>query len=149
VPDPEDQEYSRANVRSEGAAMRSPTQRTLNFLREQGATVKVVEKYIKFPNMVHGVRQDLWGADILAVQGMKLIAIQTCAGASHSNRVQKSLANDEVQNWLATGVLFEIWSWSRRRSDKILKSGERSHAKVMKCRVTQLTLNGDGHTVIA
>jgi hypothetical protein len=123
--------------------MRSPTQRTLKYLRERGnvAAVQVVEHYIKFPHMAHGVRRDLWGADILCVQGMKLIAIQTCAGSSHSDRVNKSLGNESVGNWLVTGNLFEIWSWAKR--------GPRGKRKLWTPRVTQLTLNGDGQIIQA
>lgn len=111
----------------------SPTQRTLKYFRDQGAIAKVVERFVKFPHMKHGVRQDLWGADIQVIQGQKLLAVQTCAGSGHAKRTTRATADPLVQAWLRTGNGFEIWSWS--------KKGPRGKRKLWSPRVTQLTLN--------
>jgi hypothetical protein len=106
--------------------MRSPTEHTLNYLKKIRAEARVVERWNPWAKRRH----DLWGADILARQGMKLLAIQSTSGAHHADHVKTACANPDVQNWLVCGVAFEIWSWSRQG-----KAGKR---KLWTPRVTQL-----------
>ncbi len=117
--------------------MRSPTARTLNFFRKQGAIAESVEKWIPIPKHPGGgVRRDLWGADILVRQGALLMAVQSTSGSNHSSRVTKSLANPAVLNWLHCGVTFYIYSWA--------KKGARGKVKRWTPKITQLIENGDG-----
>lgn len=125
--------------------MRSPTARTLNFFRERGATARVVEQWVGFKKKdgaggPPGVRRDLWGADILVRQGGLLMAIQSTAGASHSARVTKCLANPDLLNWLHCGVAFFIYSWAKR--------GPRGGRKVWTPRITQLIEDKDGKVAV-
>lgn len=112
--------------------MTSPTQRTLAFLRKIGANAKVLERY----NIYAKKRQDVWGADILACRGRFLWAIQTTSATNHSNRVEKSLANLEVRNWLKCGIPFYIYSWGKR--------GPRGKRKLWTLRITQILLTPGG-----
>jgi hypothetical protein len=125
----------------DAADMRSPTAHTLEYFRKQGAEARTVEVWIQFPGMPHGKRRDLWGADVQVIQGRALIGIQATSGDNHSKRVNDAIQNPEVSAWLATGNLFEVWSWR--------KAGARGKRKVWTPRVTQLTLDGDGHVVEA
>ena len=61
-------------------AAKSPTQRSLEYLREQGYHCEVVEKW----NPWKRVRQDLWGwCDILAIRRDEVLAVQvTSSGVS-------------------------------------------------------------------
>ncbi len=122
--------------------MRSPTARTKRFLESQGVLVEVVEKWI--PCTAEGykgriIRKDVFDCiDLLCVHGQKLLAIQSCAGASHATRLSKAMASDKIKRYLGTGSLFEVWSWSKR--------GPRGKRKVWMPRVTQLTAR-DGQVV--
>jgi hypothetical protein len=118
--------------------MRSPTARTLKLFRDNGATARIVEQWVGFGRgsaKRPGVRRDLWGADILVRQGARLLAIQSTTGGNHSRRVEKSLENDELHNWLDCGVAFFVYSWS--------KKGPRGKRKLWAPRVTQLIEAGD------
>ena len=54
-------------------ASKSPTQRSLEYLREQGYFCAVVEKWNSFTKQ----RQDLWGwCDILAIRENEVLAVQ-------------------------------------------------------------------------
>jgi len=107
----------------------SPSAKILKRLRDQGAKVVKLEHW----NHHARVTQDIWGADLLALQGIKLIAIQCTSSPHHASRVKKSKANEDVANWLAGGVAFEVWSVNK--DDDV--------------RVTQLTLNGNDEVVEA
>jgi hypothetical protein len=114
--------------------MRSPTARTLDFFRKQGATAEVVEKWINIPNHPGGgIRRDLWGADILVRQGALLMAIQSTSGSNHAHRVTKSLGNEAILNWLHCRVAFYVYSWA--------KKGPRGKRKVWTPKITQLVEN--------
>lgn len=100
-----------------------PTQRTLKALRDLGATCAIVERWNQFAK----VRQDLFGfADILAILGPNLIALQTTSGDNHASRRTKILAEPMALAWLKTGNMIEIHSWS--------KKGPRGKAKKWVCR---------------
>jgi hypothetical protein len=115
--------------------MTSPTQRTLKFLRDTGATARVVEHWNGYAKR----RIDLWGADILARQGQLLMAIQTTSDSNHSDRVEKAKANPDTLNWLGTGVPFYVFSWG--------KKGARNKRKLWTVRITQLSLTDDNKII--
>jgi hypothetical protein len=116
--------------------MRSPTERTLKALREGGAIARVVERWNPYARK----RQDLFGQDIQAIQGCKLIGVQSTSGAHHADHVTKAITNPEVAAWLRTGNGFEIWSWA--------KKGPRGKRKLWQSRVTQLRLDGSQDKVV-
>lgn len=109
-----------------------PIARTMEYLREIGATPVVVEHYHKWARR----KIDIWGADILAVHGRMLLAIQATTDDHHADRVTKSLDNPDVINWLRIGAGFYVYSWG--------KKGARGKRKLWKLKITQLSLDGDG-----
>jgi hypothetical protein len=111
--------------------MTSPTQRTLKLLRDMGANAIVLERWNQWARR----RMDVWGADILALHGRLLMAIQATSDANHSHRVTKAIADPNVRNWLDGGVAFYIYSWG--------KKGPRGKRKVWKVKITQLITNAD------
>lgn len=123
--------------------MRLPTERTLNYLREHGAIAYVVERWIPTRgDWKRGRRVDAFGADIFYVMGQKFVAVQSCAGSGHANRLAKSIANGHVAALLKTGTGFEVWSWSQRVQRGV--HGNKLKRKRWTPRVTHLTLNGNG-----
>jgi hypothetical protein len=123
----------------------SPTQRTLAELRKLGYTAAITEKWNSFAK----IRQDLFGIiDIIAIwsafgagdiyKSGGIMGIQTCAGASHSARVAKALAEPRLKTWLEAGGLFEVWSWAKRG-----KRGEQKLWTLRRETVTLADLGGD------
>ena len=93
--------------------MRSPTQRSLEHLRNRGLFVAVVEKWIDFqdsdgiplrvskPGVLPGVRRDTFGADILAIgpKGEKYL-VQTTDSTSRAKREAKLCSLGSTKAWL-------------------------------------------------
>jgi len=70
----------------------TPTQRSLEYLREQGYLCAVVEKW----NPHARIRQDLWGwCDILAIRKNEVLAVQVTASGV-SDRIKKITASETV-----------------------------------------------------
>ncbi len=89
----------------------SPTQRSLAHLKELGYAAKVVERWNPFAH----IRQDVFGADILALKpGVPLLAVQCTTGANHAARRTKLEAEGFVALWHGAGAALEIWSWSKQ-----------------------------------
>lgn len=110
-------------------AKNSPTQRALAEIKKRGYTAQVVEKW----NPHARIRQDLFGViDIVALAPDHILAIQACAGASHSARREKALAEPRLRLWLAAGGRFEVWSFAKR--------GARGAPKLWTLRAEPLTL---------
>lgn len=90
----------------------SPTQRSLQWLREHGYEPTKTEYWHHYAK----VRKDLFGfIDILAVSEHHLLAIQNCAGegGDHAARVRKIKALP-VARLLACHMDIEVWSWAKR-----------------------------------
>ena len=109
--------------------MSSPTQRSLKELRECGWTAQVVERF----NPHARVRVDLFGCiDIVAIDPAGgIVGIQACAGASHSARKAKIMAEPKMGQWLNAGGRVELWSWAKR--------GPRGKRKVWTLRKESIT----------
>lgn len=118
------------------------TQRSLKYLREQGWTVCIVEKFLpargtmKFPRRI-----DAFGfGDILACAPIthenydgrqsKIALVQSCPGASHAEHKAKILAIPEFQTWKASGGMVLLMSWA--------KQGPRGKRKMWTVREEQL-----------
>jgi hypothetical protein len=126
----------------------SPTELTLKQLRAEGYTAKVVERW----NHYAGIRQDLFGFDVLALKvgGIQtdpppmsygwILGVQACAAASHSARKAKLLRNQEAAVWVAAGGHLAVWSWQTRRSLERTKAGKRSKRLVHHLRREEITL---------
>ena len=88
----------------------SPTQRTLTQLKHEGFFCRVVEKW----NPYARIRQDLWGADIIALrQGSPTILIQCTTQSNAAARIHKVCAIPEVAVWVGNGGIFQVWGWRK------------------------------------
>lgn len=82
---------------------KSPTQRSLEYLRKAGYLPAVVEKW----NPHAGIRQDLYGfIDVVAIRRDETLAVQACSGAGGdpAERVRKisehpNVARVREANW--------------------------------------------------
>src|SRR5262249_3389905 len=92
-------------------------------------------------NQFAKVRQDLWGADIIACRLQKFdysgIAIQCTSATNHVARVKKALENPDVRLWLGMGIRFCVYSWGKHVVNK-----RKLWDKVP--RITHITVNGQG-----
>jgi hypothetical protein len=92
------------------AASRSPTQRSLEYLRELGYHCAIVEKWNSFTK----VRQDLWGwCDILAIRKDEVLAVQVTSGSHVAERIRKIQNSDTVSKVRDAGIRIEIHGWSK------------------------------------
>lgn len=91
------------------AASRSPTQRSLEYLREQGYHCEVVEKWNSFTRQ----RKDLWGwCDILAIRKDEVLAVQVTASAV-ADRIKKIQESDTVALVRDAGIRIECHGWRK------------------------------------
>lgn len=99
----------------------TPTQRSLAHLRQSCDLIQVVEKW----NPHARIRQDLFGCvDILALRGAETIAIQACAGASVSARVDKITNSDAIKHLRNAGWKVVVHGWRKvkvKRGEKAMK----------------------------
>lgn len=95
-------------------ATKSPTQRSLEYLREQGYHCEIVEKW----NPWRRVRQDLWGwCDILAIRRDEVLAVQvTSAGVAA--RIKKIQESDTILRVREAGIRVEVHGWTKRANGK-------------------------------
>ena len=90
-------------------AKTSPTQRSLEYLREQGYHCAIVEKWNSFTR----VRQDLWGwCDILAIRKGEVLAVQVTASAV-ATRIKKIQESTTVQFVRDAGIRIEVHGWRK------------------------------------
>jgi hypothetical protein len=95
-------------------AGKSPTQRSLEHLREQGYHCEIVEKW----NPWRKVRQDLWGwCDILAIRRDEVLAVQvTSAGVAA--RIKKIQESDTVAKVREAGIRVVVHGWTKRANGR-------------------------------
>jgi len=85
-------------------ANKSPTQRSLEYLREQGYHCEVVEKW----NPWKRVRQDLWGwCDILAIRRDEVLAVQVTSSGVAA-RIKKIQESDTIARVREAGIRVEV-----------------------------------------
>ena len=90
-------------------AKSSPTQRSLEYLREQGYFCAIVEKWNSFTKQ----RQDLWGwCDILAIRENEVLAVQvTSTGvAERIKKIEDSPTGAFVRK---AGIRIEVHGWRK------------------------------------
>ena len=91
------------------ASSRSPTQRSLEYLRELGYHCEVVEKWNSFTRQ----RKDLWGwCDILAIRKDEVLAVQVTASAV-ADRIKKIQESDTVAKVREAGIRIEVHGWRK------------------------------------
>jgi hypothetical protein len=90
-------------------AKTSPTQRSLEYLRDLGYHCEVVEKW----NPWRRIRQDLWGwCDILAIRKGEVLAVQvTSTGVAA--RIKKIQDSDTVAKVRDAGIRIEVHGWRK------------------------------------
>lgn len=94
-------------------AKTSPTQRSLKFLRENGYTAQVVERWNSFAK----VRQDLFGfIDIVAINPKMggVLGVQTTSATNMSSHRKKILENEVAPIWLRGGNRIQLIVWSKK-----------------------------------
>lgn len=97
--------------------MKSPTAKTLAYLRKHGVTCQVVEQWVKTKD--GGFRRDLFNCiDVVAIAGCDTIGIQATSGDNHAARLTKSLAIPELILWLQAGNKFLIFSWRKNSKNR-------------------------------
>ena len=95
-------------------ASKSPTQRSLEYLREQGYHCEIVEKW----NPWRRVRQDLWGwCDILAIRRDEVLAVQVTSSGVAA-RIRKIQESDTVAKVREAGIRIECHGWTKRANGK-------------------------------
>ena len=113
-----------------------PTQRTLQWYRNRGWLVGVTERY----NQYSRTRHDLFGfADLLAVNGTAIVAVQCTSQSNASKRVDKirSECRENALKWLRAGGLIHVVGWRRLVTRN--KDGTKAKVKRWEPRVEQIT----------
>ena len=96
------------------AASRSPTQRSLEYLREQGYHAEVVERFNSFTKRRH----DLWTwCDILAIKKDEVLAVQVTA-ADVAKRIKKIQDSDTVALVRDAGIRIHVHGWTKRANGR-------------------------------
>lgn len=93
--------------------MKSPTQRSLKKLKDDGYIAQVVERW----NPWSRTRLDLFDAiDIVAIREDEkgVLGIQATSGSNTSKRVEKARASGKINTWIKAGNRFEVWGWVKK-----------------------------------
>lgn len=94
--------------------MKSPTQRSLEWLRKQGYTCAIVEKW----NMHAKIRQDLFGiGDVLAIKRDETLLVQSTSSGV-SERVKKITEHENTPRIREAGWRIHIHGWTKRANGK-------------------------------
>lgn len=98
--------------------MTSPTQRTLQYLRDAGyPLVQVVEKW----NPYARVRQDLFGIiDVVAV-GDDIVGVQATSASNVSARIQKITDSPALPILRKAGIRVLVHGWRKSRGKWVLR----------------------------
>jgi len=95
------------------ASSLTPTQRTLAYLREEGYTCAIVERW----NPHARIRQDLFGfIDILAIKKDETLAVQ-CTSTGVAERVKKIQQSEYLSKVREAGWKIYVIGW-RKNSQK-------------------------------
>lgn len=90
--------------------MSTPTQRSLAWLREQGYTAIVVERWNPFAK----IRQDLFGfVDVLAVRRGETLGVQCTSADNVSARVRKIADHENTPRLREAGWRLEVHGWKK------------------------------------
>ena len=91
-------------------AGKSPTQRSLEYLREQGYLAEVVERFNSFTKQ----RKDLWSwCDILAIRKDEVLAVQVTSSSHVAERIRKIQESDTIGKVRDAGVRIEVHGWGK------------------------------------
>ena len=91
-------------------AGKSPTQRSLEYLREQGYHPEVVERFNSFTRR----KNDLWTwCDILAIRKDEVLAVQVTSSSHVAERIRKIQESDTVAKVRDAGIRIEVHGWGK------------------------------------
>jgi hypothetical protein len=89
---------------------KSPTQLSLEKLKEEGYTAQVVERWNSFAR----VRVDLFGfIDIIGLKDGETLAVQATSYTNISARVKKITEHENLAAVRKAGWRLEIWGWRK------------------------------------
>ena len=93
-------------------AKTSPTQRTLKYIREQGYTCGIVERFLCYAGKF-GKRVDLFGIiDIIAIKEYEMLGVQSC-GTAFSEHDKKILESENSKEWIKAGGKLMLIGWRK------------------------------------
>jgi hypothetical protein len=96
------------------ASSLTPTQRTLAYLREEGYTCAIVERWNPFAK----IRQDLFGfIDILAIKKDETLAVQ-CTSTGVAERVKKIEESEYLSKVRDAGWKILVIGWRKNSKGK-------------------------------
>lgn len=92
----------------------SPTERTLKALRADGWLADIVERRI-----TRTLTKDMFGiADVIAVRGQEILAIQCTDRTNVSHRIRKIEQNENADAVRKAGIRIEVWGWGKMKSGR-------------------------------
>ena len=92
----------------------TPTQRSLKYLREEGYTVAIVERWNPWVN----IRQDLFGfIDLLAIRKDETLAVQVTASGV-SSRLKKISESELLPKVREAGWKIQVHGWRKNSKNK-------------------------------
>lgn len=92
----------------------TPTQRSLEYCRQQGWPCDIVERWVPGQR----VRKDLFGfIDAVCIMDGRLVGLQITSRSNVSARRKKITKDcaELCQKWLETGSLIEVWGWGKMK----------------------------------
>ena len=111
-------------------ASKSPTENSLAYLRADGWTAEVVERWIPGAN----IRKDLFGfIDIVAVRGSETLGVQTTSNSNVPARVRKITESELLPVLREAGWLIHVHGWQKKPA---VRGGK---AQVWKLRTVDLS----------
>lgn len=95
--------------------MTSPTQRSLKYLREQGYTAEVTEKW----NQWAKIRQDLFGIiDLVAIKEGVTLGVQTTSYSNMSARRTKILESENYKKLKQANWEIQVHGWKKKKNGR-------------------------------
>ena len=125
-------------VREGGKLSKSYTQMTLQFLRKEGFTVDIVERW----NEYSGCRNDMFGfGDIIALDSSshRIIAVQSTGPNGHAEHKRKIQSEPRANDWLLAGGEILLISW--RKLCLLKKDGRKGKTRTWCARVESITID--------
>lgn len=99
----------------------SPTQRSLELMRERGYFCEVVEKWNPFAptpktSFRKGIRQDLFGIlDIICLGEGEIIGLQVCHRSGVSKRLKKIAEHENTAAVRRAGIKIIVHGWDKEK----------------------------------
>lgn len=107
--------------------MKTPTARTLEYLRKLGYHAGMVEQRIPKTFIT---RDFMNWCDLIYLTQSNIVGVQVTSGANHASRRAKILAEPRALAWINAGGIIEVWSWA--------KQGSRGARKAWKLRTEEI-----------